>query len=204
MNKLKKRKYLIKKLFKVVAKETVGAENSKKVKLLILTKYRHNGSFCRPNYNGIIIGLNLKGLEVRIKEGYSPSYYADRPDRLNKYIINNRHNTLRFILYHEARHAWQKLNNDKFTPTKFDQEFDADSWALAHIKTRPQDRKTKKTDQIKTGAVQTFIPKAIEYIRLYNLGYTTTKIALLCKVKDPRSVRYYLTKAGINLRKRNE
>lgn len=193
MNRLQKRKHLIKKLFKDVAKETVGAENLRRLKLIVLIKSWHRASYCKYfNDGSITIGLNLRGIEYRIREGYSPSYYSTRPDRLNKYIIRNRHNALRFVLWHEARHAWQRLNDTNRT-SEYQKEFDADSWALAHIK-------TKKPDQIKTA--QTFIPKATEYIRLYNLGYSTSKIAVLCKIKDPRSVRYYLTKAGINLRRR--
>ena len=191
MKNLQKRHTLIRKLFKEVAKETVGAEKLRRIKLIILTAGRVRASYCRFFYDGsITIVLNLKGIEYNVRNGYSSSYYKDRPERLNKYIKKNRHNALRFVLYHEARHAWQSIKGDrKYIDNEEVRERDADSWALAHIQTRP---------------VKTFIPKATEYIRLYNLGYTTSKIALLCKIKDPRSVRYYLTKAGINLRRRAE
>lgn len=195
MNKLKKRKTLIRKLFKEVAKETVGPENLKKLKFKIELQGR-GASYCgvRWDWRGkkyILIGLDLEGLLYQVKNGYSSIYYKTRPELLNKYIINNRHNALRFILWHEARHAWQRIY-DKNRDNEEIRERDADSWALAHIKTRPQDQ---------TRPVKTFIPKATEYIRLYNLGYSTTKIAQVCKIKDPRSIRYYLTKAGINLRR---
>ena len=201
MKNLQRRKTLIRKLFKEVAKETIGAENLGRVKLLILTRSRRWSSYCKYFYdNSITIGLNLKGLEYTIKEGYTSCYYKDRPERLNKYIINNRHNALRFILYHEARHAWQRING-KNRDNEYQQEYDADSWALAHIKTRPQNRKTTRPDQTRK-PVKTFIPKVTEYIRLYNLGYSTSKIAKIYGIKDPRSVRYYLTKAGISLRRK--
>jgi len=184
MNNLKKRKHLIRKLFKEVAKETVGSYSS--LKLRIIDK--RNYSTCIAYYNGDInILLGLNGVEKRVKYGYPNDYYINRPERLNKYIIRNRHNALRFVLYHELRHAWQRIND-----IYLNDEYDADTWALAHIKARPD--QTRKP-------VKTFIPKATEYIRLYNLKYTTSEIARLCKVKDPRIIRYYLTKAGISLRR---
>lgn len=179
MKNLQKRKTLIRKLFKEVAKETIGKVKVPP-KLRIIDKREY--STCRTFFDGeIVILLGLSGVNARVRSGYPADYYKGRPDRLNKYIIKNRHNALRFILYHELRHAWQRLN-DINRDNEYQREYDADSWALAHIKTRPE-------------------TKVVEYIDLYNAGVSTAKIALLCKVKDPRSIRYYLTKAGINLRR---
>jgi hypothetical protein len=210
MDKLQKRKHLIRKLFKEVAKETVGPENLRKVKLIILSKIGRGSSYCRCRHRyiwndsqqgqvtSITIGLNLRGLEDRIRNGYGSSYYEGRPERLNKYIIKNRHNALRFILYHEARHAWQRLNK-RNRANLIEKERDADSWALAHLLTRPQKLQTRKPDQTFTRPE----PKVEEYIKLYTSGISTARIAVLCKVKDPRSIRYYLKKAGIILRRNN-
>ena len=188
--RLKKRKDLIKKLFKNAAKETVGIDNLNRVKLRIITKNTSsNGSYCGNRNGSIVVGINLKGLETRIKQGYSPSYYPTRPLRLNRYILNNRHNALRFVIYHEVRHAYQRINNIN-RDNQYQKEYDADSWALAHI------NKTRQTEPIKTNRVP-----VNDYIELYNKGYSTTKIAFMFKIKDPRSVRYYLTKAGISLRR---
>ena len=133
MDRTKKREYLIKKLFKVVAKETVGDNPSMPVKFRIEKGSQRGISYCGNRFDRwgreyIVVCLNLEGLLYQVKNGYSSSYYENRADRLNKYIIDNRHNALRFILWHEARHIWQKIND-----TKRGNEYDADSWALAHI-----------------------------------------------------------------------
>jgi hypothetical protein len=132
-----KRKHLIKKLFKVVVKETIDNTN---IPIKLRINARGCGrSYCRTRFNtnggiySISIVLDLRGIEKRIKEGYLPAYYDKRPQRLNRYIIKNRHNALRFLLYHELRHAYQRIYNIN-RDSIYQKEFDADSWALAHLK----------------------------------------------------------------------
>jgi len=197
--RIEKRKRLIKRLYKEIGKETVGT-NLSQVKLVILLNSTRGASYCRTKYNifkgpRCIIGLNLRGMLDQVKDGYRSDYYATRPDRLNKYIINNRHNALRFLLYHELRHAYQKFAKLEFA-SRGEREYDADTWAIAHLNIRKPNQ-TKKPDPIKTNK-----PHISDYIELYNKGYSTSKIAYMLKIKDPRSVRYYLTKAGINLRRK--
>ena len=189
-----KRKTYIKKLYKELAIETVGKTNLKYIKLIILGRYGRGTSYCKSwiasdtQLPHIVIGLNLYALENRIIEGYNDGYYPSRIERLNKHILHNRHNALRFMLYHELRHAWQRLNNrhrDNLTI----KEFDADGWALAHLN-------IKKLAQVKPDK------KVSEYTRLYKTGISTSKIAELYKIKDPRSIRYHLTKSGISLRRK--
>lgn len=141
IKQITKRKGLIRKLFEEIAVETVGIKNLKRVKLLILTRYGRGTSYCGTRYNKegeeyIRVCLNLRALEIRIREGYGlPNYYNTRPDRINKYVKKNRHNALRFVLYHETRHAYQRINNIN-RDNSYTKEYDADTWAIKQLEAR--------------------------------------------------------------------
>ena len=69
MNNLRKKKRLIRKLFKVMVKETIGPHSSIPIKLKIIDERGH--STCRTFFNWrgkhIIILLGLSGIETDIK-----------------------------------------------------------------------------------------------------------------------------------------
>lgn len=127
----KRRAELIKKLFEDIAKETIGAENIYKVKLTILYKNRNDCNWCMGYADGRFeIGIELPAIKKRTLKGYEDSYYPNRKLRIDKYIIHNRHNVLRFALYHELKHCADRLNH----PEKETSEFDADGWAIKHLR----------------------------------------------------------------------
>ena len=137
MNNTQKRKQFIRKLFVQVSKDSFCKSSSMPVKLLISEHGEGNCCGYRLDFKNrryIQIAINLTVVDERAIIGFSANYYDDRPKLLNKYIINNKHNTIRFILYHEARHAYQRLNNIRNSMSREIAEKDADEWALAHIR----------------------------------------------------------------------
>jgi len=102
-----KQKKLIKKLFVNIIKDL----NIKKdIPLKIKFKNKGLASYCstKSRLNIVIsqvIGYNLYGSKFLKTRGYSDDYYAGRGALVNKYIKNNKHNAIRFILLHELKHA---------------------------------------------------------------------------------------------------
>ena len=133
----KRKEELIKKLFEIIAKETIGIDPIIRIKFRIEESNEYGCSYCgaetdnRGNY--ILIVINLENVQRKTIEGYSNDYYMGRQSRLNKYIIKNRHNSLRFVMYHEARHAYQRINKVN-RDNEYTREFDADGWAIKHLK----------------------------------------------------------------------
>lgn len=134
-NKTKRiiRKEKIKQLFIALLKES-GVNF--KVKLLIVEN-RNKPSYHKCSYRRAtgeitksIISINLLSLKKRVREGYSSKYYDNRPLFINSYVVKNRKNTIRFIMFHEIKHAidMHKLRNKRFRIKV--SEKDADDFAI--------------------------------------------------------------------------
>jgi len=127
-----KRRRLIRRLFTGIVEETVGKELSARVEFSIRKNSKQ--STCRHYTSGRIkVILSLASREKKIKYGYTDFYYEGRAEKLNRYILNNRHDELRFVLYHEARHAQQRLTGVRNEMSRRIAELDADDWALKHL-----------------------------------------------------------------------
>lgn len=132
----KKREQLLHKLFDEVAVETLGTKKAKaKIDLRIIQT--SSPCYCEIQLSGkIIIGLALGNIKERVEKGYTDCYYTGRADKLNKYILYNKHNEVRFIFYHELRHAKQEIDGLLKNASEAEIERDADDWALAHLERR--------------------------------------------------------------------
>jgi len=102
-----KQKKLIKKLFVNIVKDL---DIKKDIPLNIRFKKNGWASYCSTkSHNNIIskqvIGYCISDTKKITKEGYPNDYYYGRADYLNKYIKHNKHNSIRFILLHELKHA---------------------------------------------------------------------------------------------------
>lgn len=130
-------KLLIKKLFLVFANRTIREEldNTKWYPILkIVTDRLDSNKF---NYNTLQIKINLKGIEYFVKNGYNDMYYKGRKVLTSKYILHNRHNEIRFAIYHELKHFCDRIKygkNPHLTFGKRGAEYRADSYALSKLK----------------------------------------------------------------------
>ena len=131
----KKRKKLIKKLFKAYCKEL----NIYPIKLWVIDSYRYYGTNCSYKKRGDLqlrVTLDLKDINTYCKYGADDDYYDSRSDEVNPYILHNRHNTLRFALLHELNHAINLLNDNDYKTNNSlrEREQRADKFALSKIK----------------------------------------------------------------------
>jgi len=197
-----RRNRLIRRLFNYYKKE-LQAEGLP-IKLMIQNKGNMYGSSRAHyifqyygNYTGRVakVILNIRAIDQRIKEGYGEDYYKGRNIRL-AFVLHNRHICLRFILLHELAHCISYLrgNLNRINHKDHSHEVYADSFALEHLKIKDQTRQPEVQTRPQTR------PEEAEVIRLYNAGNGTSQIARILNIKDPRSVRYILTKNGIKLR----
>lgn len=128
-----KREELIRELFEKIASETIGVENIKKVSFILLYHNHYGCNWCEAyedkNKLHIKIGIELPAIRKRTKIGYEEVYYSGRKLKVDKYILHNRHNAIRFALYHELKHAKDMIRNSE----KVSSEFYADEWAIKHL-----------------------------------------------------------------------
>lgn len=126
----KRREELIRKLFNEVTHNTISPKDRHKIKIILLYTTIYKTNRCRWYDDGTFeILIELETVKGRSINGYSNDYYFDRKLRTDKYILHNRHNALRFVLYHELKHVADLLKN----PEKAPSEFGADSWAIKHL-----------------------------------------------------------------------
>lgn len=129
----RRRAELIKKLFEDIAQETIDPENIHRIRLTIL--YTQDGyNFCRRHVSNsnFTIGIELYAIKKRTLKGYSNGYYPGRKLKIDKYILHNRHNAIRFVLYHELKHAKDFIENR--IEREDIEELKADEWAIKHLK----------------------------------------------------------------------
>lgn len=127
-----KREELIRKLFEDIARKTIGLENIHKVRLTILYSSHFGCNWCECQGNDSIkIGIELPAIKKRVAKGYEDCYYSDRKLKTDKYILHNRHNAIRFALYHELKHAKDFIEH-KYEERERE-EFEADEWAVKHL-----------------------------------------------------------------------
>jgi len=126
----KRRAELIKKLFEDIAQETIEPENIYRVKLSISETTKTGVNWCCSYADGTCkIKIEINAIKRRVLNGYENCYYSDRKLRVDKYVLHNKHNAIRFALYHELKHAKDRLiDREKETS-----EFDADGWAIKHL-----------------------------------------------------------------------
>ncbi len=136
MKKEKREKILIQKLFNDIRKQTIPEYS--KIKLRI-AKIRNRGGCCLAYYSSedkenkyptrIYITINLTNIKLKSKIGYCNDYYEGRHEKL-KFVIGNKHKALRFIILHELRHAYQRINNTLKHYDTLNKEIDADDYAV--------------------------------------------------------------------------
>ena len=131
-----KQKALIQKLFKAII-----ADNPELQCLNIeldITEGYGNDSNCYSDDRKLIF-IKLNTIENRAKEGYTNFYYAFRSNKINPYILNNRHNVYRFVLLHELAHALHYYNTKgQCRDDTLGKEFFADDYALSKLKPQKQ------------------------------------------------------------------
>lgn len=90
--------------------------------------YYHQSKNC-----GITIDLNL--LHKFLKMPMDDDYYIGRGDKIN-FMLNNKHNYIRFILLHELNHfiTFQKNKDNYKNISKIDRELTADDFGLCYYK----------------------------------------------------------------------
>jgi hypothetical protein len=136
-----RQKRLIKKLFWSIAEKTLLEHNIDKNNLEL--KFRLDESYYAyvRGYKNIRIGLAC--VKDITKNGITDCYYKGRKNLINKYVLKNRHNTIRLIIYHELKHLCDyytgyknELLPDLYSGGKNERltEYRADSYALKYLK----------------------------------------------------------------------
>jgi len=132
-----KEKRLLKKLFLELANETIKMELGH-TKLYptfkVISDELGNSAF---NNTTLQIKLNLKGIDYVVKNGYNNMYYKNRKILISKYTLHNKHNEIRFVIYHELKHFCDRIKYDENSYITFGQrgaEYRADSYALSKLK----------------------------------------------------------------------
>ena len=135
--RLYKRNRLLKKLFRYIARDIL----SKKIASIVKLKIANFGVSqsitefdTRNNVKNITIKLVLFDISYVVKKGVGRQYYNIRPKLCNKYILKNRHNCIRFILYHELYHAKMRLTKGRSKSFSLLEEIKADRVAIDKVK----------------------------------------------------------------------
>lgn len=82
------------------------------------------------------ISISITGAKYRARNGYQlDDYYQGRKELLNKYILHNLHNQIRFVIYHELKHSIDNSKNMNYSEwPQRRAEYQADCYALKHLK----------------------------------------------------------------------
>ncbi len=132
-------KKLIKKLF---TKMIINLKIDKSIPIKIRFKLNRGYCSCRvikDKYNmqikRQIIILDIDNIKYRTNIGYPNDYYNNRSKIINPHILHNRHNSIRFVLLHELKHAIDsRIYNDYNKWDYADREKASDSFGIDNIR----------------------------------------------------------------------
>lgn len=133
---VQRRKCLIRRLFWNIVKEIFKGKNYLDFITLKLINSNIEYSSCKLYFDGqIIITININEYRLVNRIGYSDYYYKGRNKLTSKYIKYNRHNSIRFAIYHELGHALDCKQFESYSQLSLkNKEYSADCFALKHLK----------------------------------------------------------------------